>query len=419
MPHSLWPAVSFERSPAGGHRRPRYTCRMPQATAGLDVAAIQAALAADGLDALAALRFPRLNPIAAEVTGVNRRGGHLATRRWYYLIPASGEPRGLVHAIERDALDHLPGAMSRATRAATSSRPDCASCVRGVRRVAMEYSPHVRDSLPGACRCRHRRTGAAVRRRRRLVRRSRAAIRRRLGRGRHRDPQAGVGEALSHQGSGVRRRLRDGWRAGTPTTEYDIQQLMTGWFRDEGLVSDSPPIVAAAGNAGNPHYMPTAAESPGHPAGRDRAARPVGQTRSPRRGLRRHHVGRLHRRASTRAGTRRCLPPWRRRATRRCRWSQRAAAEGRARSSARLAGRSRRIQRCCAAPATATTSCTAPATASASRCTATASTWTTTKRTTTGGCSPARASRSSPASTSTTSACDRKSTCSSAIATQS
>src|SRR4029077_16269960 len=48
--------------------------------------------------------------------------------------------------------------------------------------------------------------------------------------------------------------------AGTPTTEYDIQQLMTGWFRDEGLVSDSPPIVAAAGNAGNPHYMPTNAD---------------------------------------------------------------------------------------------------------------------------------------------------------------
>jgi Xaa-Pro aminopeptidase len=35
---------------------------------------------------------------------------------------------------------------------------------------------------------------------------------------------------------------------------------MSGWFRDEGLVSDSPPIVAAAEDAGNPHYMPTAGE---------------------------------------------------------------------------------------------------------------------------------------------------------------
>ena len=33
----------------------------------------------------------------------------MTTRRWYYLIPASGEPRGLVHAIERYNLDELPG----------------------------------------------------------------------------------------------------------------------------------------------------------------------------------------------------------------------------------------------------------------------------------------------------------------------
>jgi Xaa-Pro aminopeptidase len=44
----------------------------------------------------------------------------------------------------------------------------------------------------------------------------------------------------------------------TSTTEYDIQQLMDGWFREEGLVSDSPPNVSAEGNAGNPPYLPTA-----------------------------------------------------------------------------------------------------------------------------------------------------------------
>jgi len=54
--------------------------------------------------------------------------------------------------------------------------------------------------------------------------------------------------------------IRERMAAATPMTEYDIQQLMTGWFREEGLVSDSPPIVAAAGNGGNPHYMPTATE---------------------------------------------------------------------------------------------------------------------------------------------------------------
>ena len=53
------------------------------------------------------------------------------------------------------------------------------------------------------------------------------------------------------------RRTRDG----VATTEYDIQQLMVEWFDEEGLVSDSEPNVSAAGNAGNPHYLPTAAAS--------------------------------------------------------------------------------------------------------------------------------------------------------------
>jgi Xaa-Pro aminopeptidase len=36
---------------------------------------------------------------------------------------------------------------------------------------------------------------------------------------------------------------------------------MTGWFKDEGLTTDSPPIVAAQENSANPHYEPTAAHS--------------------------------------------------------------------------------------------------------------------------------------------------------------
>src|SRR5439155_23120649 len=83
------------------------------AGARVDVAAVQEALAADGIDGWLLYDFCGLNPIAADVTAVARQGGHLATRRWYYLIPSKGEPRGLVHAIERDALAHLPGRTER------------------------------------------------------------------------------------------------------------------------------------------------------------------------------------------------------------------------------------------------------------------------------------------------------------------
>jgi Xaa-Pro aminopeptidase len=33
---------------------------------------------------------------------------------------------------------------------------------------------------------------------------------------------------------------------------------MMAWFAEEGLITDSPPNVSAAENAGNPHYLPTA-----------------------------------------------------------------------------------------------------------------------------------------------------------------
>ena len=45
--------------------------------------------------------------------------------------------------------------------------------------------------------------------------------------------------------------------AGDPVHEFEVQQQMVGWFREEGLAADSAPIVGAQENAGNPHYAPT------------------------------------------------------------------------------------------------------------------------------------------------------------------
>src|SRR5947207_3323068 len=113
---------------------------LSQAAVGLDIGAVQAALRADGIDAWLLYDFRGLNPLAADVTGVNRQAGHLATRRWYYLIPASGEPRGLVHAIEKNSLAHLPG-----TTEQYAGRDQLEAGLRrllaGTATVAMEYSP--------------------------------------------------------------------------------------------------------------------------------------------------------------------------------------------------------------------------------------------------------------------------------------
>ena len=74
---------------------PRHRCRAACAETGK-------------LDGWLLYDFQGSNPIATRLSGLRRRG-KLTTRRWYYLVPASGEPRGLVHAIERYNLDGLPG----------------------------------------------------------------------------------------------------------------------------------------------------------------------------------------------------------------------------------------------------------------------------------------------------------------------
>ena len=104
----------------------------------LDVAAIQHALRAGELDGWLLYDFHGSNPIAARMTGL-LEGPHMTTRRWYYLVPADGPPRGLVHAIERHNLDHLPGRKD-VYAGREELEAGLTRLLDGVKRVAMEYS---------------------------------------------------------------------------------------------------------------------------------------------------------------------------------------------------------------------------------------------------------------------------------------
>src|SRR4029078_11174307 len=105
----------------------------------IEISAVQQALKEDGLDGWLLYDFHGSNPIARRLTGLDAQG-KMTTRRWYYLIPVTGEPRKLVHAIESYNLDHLPG-----TKTVYSQRESLASGLKtilnGAHRVAMEYSP--------------------------------------------------------------------------------------------------------------------------------------------------------------------------------------------------------------------------------------------------------------------------------------
>jgi Xaa-Pro dipeptidase len=225
------------------------------AAVGLDVGAVQAALTADGIDGWLLYDFRGLNPLAADVTGVGRQGGHLATRRWYYLIPAAGEPRGLVHKIEKNSLTHLPGTSARYA-GRDELEAGLRTLLKGMRRVAMEYSPGC--AIPYVARVDAgtielvRQAGVEVVSSGDLIQRF-STIWAAEAAATHRQASEKLYRVKDRAFDAVAQRLRDG----LATTEYDIQRLMTGWFREEGLVSDDDPNVSAGENSGNPHYLPT------------------------------------------------------------------------------------------------------------------------------------------------------------------
>jgi Xaa-Pro aminopeptidase len=223
----------------------------------IDVRAVQSALREQGLDGWLWYDFQGANPIAQRLAGLGG-GGHLASRRWFYMIPASGEPRGLVHAIERHNLDRLPGSKTPYA-GRTQLVSGLKSLLAGTRRVAMEYSPQ--GAIPYVSRVDAgtielvRAQGVDVVSSGDLVQQFEA----------HWSPEA----IKSHYAAAEKLyRVKDRAFEATaarvrdrvPTTEYDIQQLMWQWFADEGLLSDSAPNVSTQENAGNPHYLPSKTE---------------------------------------------------------------------------------------------------------------------------------------------------------------
>jgi Xaa-Pro dipeptidase len=223
----------------------------------LDLGAVQKALAADGLDAWLLYDFHGSNPVSHRLAGMGGTG-HMATRRWFYLIPQSGEPRALVHAIESHNLDHLPG--SKTVYAGREQlHAGLTALLKGLTRVAMEYSPNC--AIPYVSRVDAgtielvRSLGVDVVSSGDLIQQfearwNDAAI------ATHRSASEKLYRIKDQAFEEVARRLRDG----VATTEYDIQQKMVGWFKDQGMIADSPPCVSAEENAGDPHYLATAAK---------------------------------------------------------------------------------------------------------------------------------------------------------------
>jgi Xaa-Pro aminopeptidase len=217
--------------------------------------AIQQALAEAGLDGWLFCDFHHRDPMAYRILGLDP--APMATRRWFYLIPAEGEPVKLSHKVEPRRLEPLPGRQEYYLPW-TELHEKLKTMLEGKRRMAMQYSPlnnipYVSVVDAGTVEL-VRSSGVEVVSSADLVQRFEAVI-----------DQAGL-ESHRETGDAVQRIKDEAFalmgkaiRDSGPITECQVKDFILARFEEEGLTSDGAvPIVGFNDHPADPHFEPTA-----------------------------------------------------------------------------------------------------------------------------------------------------------------
>jgi Xaa-Pro aminopeptidase len=219
----------------------------------MDLSAIQAALRERNIDAWLFYDHHHRDPIAYRVLGLPANS--MVTRRWFYLIPAKGEPVKLVHKIEAGHLDTLPG--SKRQYAGWQELFDSLKAMLATYRdLAMQYSPNnivfTVSLVDGGTVELLRGLGKNVVSSADLVALFEATWNEEQIKS-HFAARDSIDAITTAAFQEIGKRARNGG-----TNEHEIQQWFMEAFQREGLLTDDPPIVAVNANAGNPHYEPRA-----------------------------------------------------------------------------------------------------------------------------------------------------------------
>ena len=222
---------------------------------------IQSALRAAKLDGWLFYDFRHSDPLAYRILQLDEQT--FVSRRWFYYIPASGEPVKIVQSIERFKLDTLPGKrliyrgwqeLHARLREALSGSPNEKQPSKS-KRIAMQYSPM--NDIPYISRVDAgtielvRSLGIEPVTSAELVQQFEAVLTP-AQHAMHVEASDKMHRIILQAFDEIGRRIR----ADEPTTEWDIAQFMQHRYEDEGMAND-PMIVAVNSNAANPHYMPT------------------------------------------------------------------------------------------------------------------------------------------------------------------
>jgi len=227
----------------------------------MNLESIQAAIREAGFDGWLFYDHHHRDPIAGRILGLDEKA-HI-TRRWYYYIPAAGEPRKLVHRIESGRLDLLPGG-----RGVYSSWQELATGLEAMlcdsRVVSMQYSPDnaiMYVSMVDAGTIEFLRgIGKHIVSSADLVSQFEAVLSEEQVAS-HSAAQKAIDDILAAAWVEMGYRLRP-W-GGTPgtVTEFEMVQWFSEAMRRENLVWENGPNVSANANSSDSHYEPTAERS--------------------------------------------------------------------------------------------------------------------------------------------------------------
>jgi Xaa-Pro dipeptidase len=221
-----------------------------------DLAAIQQALRENKIDGWLFYDHHHRDPLAYSILGLDPNM-HV-TRRWYYFIPATGEPKKLVHRIEPFRLDTLPGSKT-AYSSWQELESQLATLLTGATRIAMQYSPrnaimYVSMVDAGTIEL-LRDLGKQIVSSADLVSHFDAVLTdEQLAT--HYVAQKHIDQILDAAWKEIGTQARNGG-----ATEYAIVQFLQEGLSRANLVWEHGPNVSAGPNSADSHYEPTAAKS--------------------------------------------------------------------------------------------------------------------------------------------------------------
>ena len=222
----------------------------------MNLTEIQAALRDGGHEAWLFYDHHHRDPIAYHVLGLPTN--RLTSRRWFYVIPATGDPVKLVHRIESHHLDTLPGSKLEYS-SWEELWANLESMVKPYRKLVMQYSPN--NQIPyislvdAGMLDLVRSFGKEIETSANLVARFEATLTEEQI-ATHYEAQAKIDEITVGAFKEIGRRVRNGG-----THEFEIQQWLLEAFRRENLIADDPPNVSVGAHSGDPHYEPSSASS--------------------------------------------------------------------------------------------------------------------------------------------------------------